>query len=211
MKGLYDSLFKFCPNGIFNCVNILKGHSYYNTISLSRHEQVCLSGLRFERYRLDDGRSISRNIAHWNILVQDVINLLYYQYWIDKQKYFYIVIMYEWNVFCENFKILKLCKIYKNFVSKSCSFAIHSQQIMKQHIFTNCYLKSCILQALCTSHTDFEITCHPNDKDNLEEYVTPALSTKSMNLCTEQLKKNQFCLIRCNLHALYCMWYSDGC
>ena len=190
MKGLYDSLFKFCPNGIFNCVNILKGHSYYNKISLSRHEQVCLSGLRFERYRLDDGRSISRNIAHWNILVQDVINLLYYQYWIDKQKYFYIVIMYEWNVFCENFKILKLCKIYKNFVSKSCSFAIHSQQIMKQHIFTNCYLKSCILQALCTSHTDFEITCHPNDNDNLEEYVTPALSTKSMNLCTEQLKNN---------------------
>ena len=115
-------------------------------------------------------------------------------------------------VFYENFKILKLCKMYKNFVSKAWVFAIRSQQIMKQHyFFTNWYLKSCILQALCTSHTDFEITCHPNDKDNLEEYVTPALSTKSMNLCTEQLKKNQFCLIRCNLHALYYMWYSDGC
>ena len=28
----------------------------------------------------DDGRSISRNVAHLNILVHDVINLLYYQY-----------------------------------------------------------------------------------------------------------------------------------
>ena len=55
-------------------------------ISLSRHEQVCLSGLRFERYfahhRPDDGRSISRNVAHLNILVHDVTNLLYYEYWI---------------------------------------------------------------------------------------------------------------------------------
>ena len=28
----------------------------------------------------DDGRSISRNVAHLNILVHDVINLLYYEY-----------------------------------------------------------------------------------------------------------------------------------
>ena len=33
--------------------------------------------LRFERY-YDDGRSISRNVASLNILVHDVINLLYY-------------------------------------------------------------------------------------------------------------------------------------
>ena len=33
-----------CKN-IFACL-----FSVYNTISLSRHEQVCLSGLRFERY-----------------------------------------------------------------------------------------------------------------------------------------------------------------
>ena len=57
--------------------------TFYNTISLSRHEEVCLSGLRFARYfshhRPDDGRSISRNIAHLNILVHDVINLSYYE------------------------------------------------------------------------------------------------------------------------------------
>ena len=28
----------------------------------------------------DDGRSISRNVASLNILVHDVINLLYYEY-----------------------------------------------------------------------------------------------------------------------------------
>ena len=55
-----------------------------NTISLSRHEQVCLMRLRFERYfshhRADDGRSISRSVASLNILVHDVINLLYYEH-----------------------------------------------------------------------------------------------------------------------------------
>ena len=49
----------------------------FNTIGLSRHEQVCLSGLHSERYfshhRPDDGRSISRNVAHLNILVHGVI------------------------------------------------------------------------------------------------------------------------------------------
>ena len=32
------------------------------------------------RIRPDDGRSISRNVAHLNILVHDMINLLYYEY-----------------------------------------------------------------------------------------------------------------------------------
>ena len=41
----------------------------------------------------DDGRSISRNVAHLNILVHDVINFLYYRYWTDKQKYFYVYIL----------------------------------------------------------------------------------------------------------------------
>ena len=57
---------------IFACL-----FSIHNTISLSCHEQVCLSGLRFESP--DDGRSISRNVAHLNILVHDMINLLYYK------------------------------------------------------------------------------------------------------------------------------------
>ena len=34
----------------------------------------------------DDGRSISRNVSSLNILVNDMINLLYYEHWTDKQK-----------------------------------------------------------------------------------------------------------------------------
>ena len=33
--------------------------------------------------------AISQNVAHLNILVHDVINSLYYEYWTDRQKYFY--------------------------------------------------------------------------------------------------------------------------
>ena len=55
--------------------------SAHNTISLSCHEQVCLMRLCFERYFShlwpDDGRSVSRNVALLNILVHDIINLLY--------------------------------------------------------------------------------------------------------------------------------------
>ena len=58
---------------------------------------ICLSGLRFKWYFShqwpDDGRSISRSVAHLNILVHDVINLLYYEYWTDKQKYFYVYLL----------------------------------------------------------------------------------------------------------------------
>ena len=65
---------------IFACL-----FSVHNKISLSRHEQVCLMRLRFERYfshqradgMPDDGRSLSK-VASLNILVHDVINLLYY-------------------------------------------------------------------------------------------------------------------------------------
>ena len=64
------------------------------TLSLSRHEQVCLMRLRFEKYFsyhwADDGRSISRNAVSLNILVHDMINLLHYEQWTDKQKYFYV-------------------------------------------------------------------------------------------------------------------------
>ena len=41
------------------------------------------------------GRSIPRNIAQLNILVHDVINLLYYEYRTDKQNYFYVLTSYK--------------------------------------------------------------------------------------------------------------------
>ena len=75
----------FIRKNIFACL-----FSVHNTISLSRHEQVCLMRLRFERYfshhRVYDGRSISRNVASLNILVHDVINLLYQNLLIIKLK-----------------------------------------------------------------------------------------------------------------------------
>ena len=69
----YYKITFFIRKNIFACL-----FSVHNTISLSRHEQVCLMRLRFERYFSHDGRSISRNVASLNILVHDVINLLYY-------------------------------------------------------------------------------------------------------------------------------------
>ena len=33
---------------------------------------------------------LAKTIAHLNILVHDMINLLYYEYWTDKQKYLYV-------------------------------------------------------------------------------------------------------------------------
>ena len=40
--------------------------------------------------RPDGERSISQNLTLLNTLVHDVINLLYYEHWTDKQKYFYV-------------------------------------------------------------------------------------------------------------------------
>ena len=71
-----------------------------NTISLSSHEQV-FNEATFREILLpscatwsftlpDDGRSISRNVAALNILVQDLINLLYYEHWTDKRNNFYV-------------------------------------------------------------------------------------------------------------------------
>ena len=70
----------YIRKNIFTCL-----FSVHNAISLSRHEQVCLIRLRFERY-------FSHHRTRWwekylsksslNILVHDVINLLYFDlYW----------------------------------------------------------------------------------------------------------------------------------
>ena len=44
--------------------------------------------LHFERYF--PHYPISRNVASLNLLVYDMINLLYYEHWTDKQKDFYV-------------------------------------------------------------------------------------------------------------------------
>ena len=69
--------------------------SVHNAISLSCHEQVCLMRLRFERYfshHRPNKRSFSRNVASLNILVHDVINLLY--------KIYQIFLIFKYLHFC---------------------------------------------------------------------------------------------------------------
>ena len=43
----------------------------------------------FEKY-FSPGKSISQNVASLNILVNEMINLLYYKHWTDKRKYFQV-------------------------------------------------------------------------------------------------------------------------
>ena len=38
-----------------------------------------------------------KHTAHLNILVHDMINLLYYEYWTDKQKYLYETLLKKFN------------------------------------------------------------------------------------------------------------------
>ena len=62
----------------------------HNTISSSRHGQVCLMRLRFDRYfshhRFYDRRGITRNIASLKTIVHDVINLLHYRYFMTQDR-----------------------------------------------------------------------------------------------------------------------------
>ena len=67
---------------IFACL-----FSIHNTISLSRREQVILSGLRFERY--------FSHQTHLNLLAHDVINLLYY-----KQNIFFLFSIQNIKSYC---------------------------------------------------------------------------------------------------------------
>ena len=38
----------------------------------------------------NDGRNISQNVDSLNIFVHNMINLVYYEHWKDKHKYFYV-------------------------------------------------------------------------------------------------------------------------
>ena len=52
---------------------------YYN--KFTRHEQVRLITLRFEREKYLSKRSLIKHTCSWRV------NLLYYEHWTDKQKY----------------------------------------------------------------------------------------------------------------------------
>ena len=77
---------------------MIKYSSYTNYLRFSlhcHHNKILPKDLQLKSKMPNDGRSISQNVAHWNILVHDVINLLYYEYWTDKQKYFYIKTIWQ--------------------------------------------------------------------------------------------------------------------
>ena len=69
--------------------------SQYNTISLSRHEKVCLRRLRFERYFSHHRASMMGQVSLETHLLKHTcswrVNLLYYEYWTDKRQCFYVL------------------------------------------------------------------------------------------------------------------------
>ena len=92
---------------IFACL-----FSIHNIISLSCHEQVCLSGL-----------------AHLNILVHDMINLLYYNKCILAKSF-----QKEFKYIIGKFRNLKKCflKVRKNSVSHTFKLKITKRKIEKK-------------------------------------------------------------------------------
>ena len=58
--------------------------THYGETILAKIRKLEKTMIKYSSYtnhlQPDDGRSISRNVAHLNILVHDMINLLYYEY-----------------------------------------------------------------------------------------------------------------------------------
>ena len=90
---LLEFVISQCSNNAWNCeLGFMKDlvQKFNNTISLSCHEQVCLSGLRFERYFSHHREKYLSKRSPLKHIVHDLINLLYYECWTDKQKYLYV-------------------------------------------------------------------------------------------------------------------------
>ena len=66
----------------------------------------------------DDERSFSWNVESLNILVHEVINLLYYEHWAIKRKYFYIYIFSSSNCFFFFLSLLMLKDLNDNQLRK---------------------------------------------------------------------------------------------
>ena len=90
----------------------------------------------------NDGRSISRNVAHLNILVHDMINLLYYEYWTDKQKYLYVYILF--GFLFELFKILgnalTIVILFLSFKRKTKAYLLNISITHDENLITLLYL-----------------------------------------------------------------------
>ena len=78
-----------------------------------------------------DGRSISRNVAHLNILVRDVIKLLYYEYWTEKQKYFYVENVKLFNMILNLNQNMLLKVHYQKLKRKKIN--LHVKQILQKN------------------------------------------------------------------------------
>ena len=84
--------------------------TYVKRWSLSGHEEVWTMKLRFERSswwweKYLSKCSLIEHTCSWRI------NLLYYEYWIDKRKYFYV-----WNVKCLWIYSIRIL-IYRSYLS----------------------------------------------------------------------------------------------
>ena len=66
--------------------------------------------------------------SHLNLLVHDMINLLYYEYWTDKQKYLYVgLFTYLEPLTNPTNKVLCMCKFSLSYCCKFNALMIHSK------------------------------------------------------------------------------------
>ena len=79
--------------------------AWSSILSLSRHDQLSLMRLSFVRCFYHYRKEISQNVASLNLLIHDVINLLYYKQWTDKPKYFlWITLIPGKKIVLENYR-----------------------------------------------------------------------------------------------------------
>ena len=118
----------------------------------------------------DDQKSISRNVASLNILVNDVRNLLYYEHWIDKRKYFYVYAILQkkicmYNVFSYTFfnlvNMKGLCFVL-NVIMGNYESSVRNSRMLKNGLYqihVDCNFEiSWFLLSLCVLSTKYAIS-----------------------------------------------------
>ena len=100
----------------------------------------------------DDRRSISRNVTCLNILVHDVIKLLYYEYWADRQKYFYIILqcLKEFPVLWSSDDLIKSTLFFS---IRKTVFLLHSGKSPIDQSFFLKFLKDALIKV---GHSSFD-------------------------------------------------------
>ena len=97
---------------------------------------------------------IRRKLAHLNILVHDMINLLYYEYWTDKQKYLcvYILLIFQ--------NITQIVKT--NYSFNESKLAVKNYQALLRGVMSKHHAGFYYLNWLYSFKTEYKIKSHKN-------------------------------------------------